>query len=1289
MFFAVLSLVNESGAQTTYTWNGGVSDEWGNPSNWTPNGIPDFGDDAIVVSAPNNPVMDEISGLENFTISSGSLDLNGFTLVIYDVANFNGGSISNGNINIHSTAGDATFAGTTFHVGLSINSDNVLFNGSTFNSAVSVTKAGATNNVSTGGNTFNSTLSISVNGTGNITLSNVTPDIFNQNVTFTCTSSGLILPAHKGAANQFNGNIILNCTGSGGGMRFGQDGGTATLASGNSIQIGGSGFSVGELRIRGLTQAGSTAQNLTLTGTASLFLESGNVFNGVVTYSTPNIHLNGTEFFETCNLTKTGSGNNQSQGGNTFHAASNINLTGSGDMLIGFGVADVFTGIATFSNSGSGTIQISIEAAGTSFAQNIVINSTGSSKGVRFGQNGGSASLASGRTIQIGGSGFTAGSLRLRNFTQTGTTAQTLSVTSGTAQLYLESGTTFNGNVTFQFPQLFLNGSTFNGTASLTKGGSTENNGTGGNTFNGATTIVNAGSGRLNLGITNPDIFNQTATFTASGSSMIQLAHTASGTQFNESIFVNSIGSAAGIMFGQNGGTSSLATGKTIQIGASGFETGALRLRNFTQVGSTAQEILDFTADAELYFETGSTFNGSANFTSPNVYLNGSTFNGTAIFTKNAGSSNISEGGNTFNGQTTIINSADADMILGQTNPDIFNANLVIENSGTDVIHLCYGSAGNQFNGNLEFNSIGTAQGILIGQNGGTSTLASTRVMTIGSSGFSSGNLRIAGLTQSGSTAQSLTAFGSGVEVYMGPSNTFNGSFTLTSPGVFLNGNTFNSTVNITKSGSGQNVSSGGNVFNSASTISATGSGEFVLAGSSGDDFNAAVTFQATNSQTLLPAHTANSTFAGNITTVGSSTAIRFASNGGRVTLDGTSDQAIAGDVGTEPEMFNLTLNKATGVTNLNTSLRIFSNMTFTSGRMRINGDNELTFLDNATVSSASNTSHAIGRVRKIGNDAFTFPIGRGGTYRPIGISSPASASTEFLANFWLSDSYSLYDHTSKDVSIDHLSRCEYWTLDRSGSTSAVSVILSWNTTSCGVTALGDLLVARWDGSQWRDHGNGGTTGDVNAGTIVSSSAISNFSPFTLSSSTTENPLPVDLVHFTASAKDDNVLLEWSTLSEVNSNYFVVESSHDAVNFEEITRLMAAGNSNQAIHYRTFDYSPAPGITYYRLRQVDFDGKEMFSNMEAVNFATLWDSDIVVSPNPVIDMLTIRIDPDRFQTVDLELRDMQGRLVKRLSNQPVNPQNPILISMQGQPQGLYFLQAFENGVTAIRRVIKK
>lgn len=1270
---------------TSYVWNGSVSTEWGNASNWTPNGIPDLGDDVSISNQSNNPVFEEISGLDNFTMTSGSLDLDGFTLVVYGDASFDGGTITNGNIHL---LGTAIFAGTTIDIGITGTATSLQFNGSSFNYPVTLNFSGSSEVVSDGGNTFNDNFSLTNSGSANVVLCNSAADTYAKDVTFTNTGSALIHASYTALGNSYQGDITFVSTGSSQGIRMGQNGGTSTLSSGNVLAIGGSGFSVGDLRIKNLTQSGTTAQSLTLSGSAALYIESGCTFNGNVTFSSPQIFLNGAVYSGTADLSKTGSTSNQSLGGNTFTGTATISNSGSGDFILGVSNPDVFSATADFSNTGSGTIYVANVASGTSFADDISVSSSGSSKGVRFGQSGGTCTLASGKTINIGGGGFTAGSLRLRGFTQTGATAQTLNVASGTAQLYLEANTTFNGAITFAFPQVFLNGFTANAAATITKNGATDNSGSGGNTFNGTTELINSGSGRLRSGNASPDSFGAQLTLTSSGSSSIELAHGASGTTFAGNLIVNSSGSSNGIYFGENSGSSSLADTKTLSIGSE-FSSGYLSLKGFTQTGTTSQSVTGFSGSAVILFGASTTFNGDVTIAAPGLQLNGATFNGVASFTKNGSGSDISSGGNTFNDEVTLVNSGDGELLLSNLDPDVFEGDLIIENSGSDLINLAYAGAGNEFNGNIELNCTGSAGGIRFGQNGGTSTLASGKTVTIGSGGFDSGDLRIANFTQTGSTAQSLTTFGGSVEVYLEENSTFNGNLTVTAPGMYLNGTTFNGTAAITKTGTGFNLSNGGNVFNSTATIINTGSGSFILAGSSADDFNDDVLFQQTTSFTLYPAYNVNSTFAGDISTSGSATAVVFASNGGRVTLNGSGAQAINGDAAQMPEFYNITLNNSAADVTLNVPASVTNNITFTSGHLITTSTNLLTIADNATASTVSHSSHVQGPCRKEGDDAFTFPVGKTGVYRPISISAPSVATDHFTAEFYMATSDGTYSHASKDPSLDHLSQCEYWILNRTNGTSNVQVTLSWNTTSCGVTNLSDLRVARWNGSMWKDHGNGGTSGNTTTGTIASSGAVTNFSPFTLSSSTNENPLPVNLISFSATEQDRNVLLEWTTASEINNEYFSVEASADAVNFIEVGRVNGAGNSNTIQNYRFLDQEPLPGVSYYRIRQVDFDGEFMISGIEAVNMPQTSVTEIVLCPNPVVNVMDVRLDPFLFHTPQLEIRDLSGKLVKTYEPVEVNVQQPCRIDLNELPQGIYFLHVSEGGYSVSKRIIKQ
>lgn len=1272
---------------TSYIWNGSVSTQWGDAANWTPSGVPDIGDDVTISNQTNNPVFEEISGLNNFTLNSGTLNLSAFTIVLYGTATFNGGTISNGNISFVSGS-NANFNGTAISCGVSGTLSDVYFNGSIFDNAVSLTRSGANDAVCDGGNTFKSTFSLTNSGTGAITFSNVSADTYQSLATFTSTNTGLILPAYTASGTQFQGGLQFNSSGTSLGIRLGQNGGTSTLNSGQTLSIGGSGFSAGDLRLKNFTQVGPTAQSLTLTGTASMYIESGCTFNADVTFSSPQVYLNGATFGGLTSISKTSSGNNQSLGGNTFNGATTIISAGSGDFILGVSNPDSFNSTSVFTNTGSGTLFVAHVASGTTFADNIQVNSTGSSKGVRFGQTGGSSNLAGGKTITIGGSGFTSGSLRLRNFTQTGSTAQNFNITSGTAALYLESGSIFNGAVNFTFPQLFLSGSTFASAATLVKGGATDNTGAGGNTFSTTTSITNSGSGRLILGSTNQDTFEGNLTVTSSGSSAVQFAQTSSGNVFNGNIIINSTGSSQGVKFGQNGGTSVLADTKTITIGVLGFSNGDLAFKGLTQTGTTSQSITELSGSASLLLEAGTTFNGDVTFESPRLFLNGVTFNSIASLTKNSSLSDVSEGGNTFNANVEIFNTADGELLLGNSNPDVFNGNLILENSGSDVLNLAYGSTGNLFNGNITLNSTGSAAGIRFGQNSGTSTLANGKTISIGASGFTSGDLRFAYFVQSGSTSQTLTSFGTNVELYLLEGSEFNGSTAFTCPNIYLDGTTFNNSTTIVKTGSGFNLSNGGNTFGGVTSISNTGTGSFILAGSVADTYNDNVSFLQQNAYTLYPAYNVNSSFKKNISTIGSNTAIVFGSNGGRVTLNGTTAQSINGDAAKMPDFVNLTLNNSANDVSLNVPIMVSNNLTLSNGNLISNLINLVKVMDNATVTGVSSSSYVDGPVRKEGNDAFTFPIGKSGYYRPIGISAPSNTADHFTAEFNLADSDGTYAHSSKDASLDHLSHCEYWILNRTAGSSSVSVTMTWNGTSCGVSALSDLRVARWDGSMWKDHGNGGTTGNTSVGSIASGSSISSFSPFTLGSITTENPLPIELISFSATPSNDHVNISWTTASEINNDYFTVESSNDAVNFKEVSRISGAGNSNSMLTYNTVDTNPYSGVSYYRLKQVDYDGNFVYSDMEVVNMNVLSEADMVVSPNPVIGLADIRLDSDYFSNPIIEVRDVQGRILLVKNNLSVINGKPLNIDLSELPQGLYFIQANENGKSISKRIVK-
>ena len=100
------------------------------------------------------------------------------------------------------------------------------------------------------------------------------------------------------------------------------------------------------------------------------------------------------------------------------------------------------------------------------------------------------------------------------------------------------------------------------------------------------------------------------------------------------------------------------------------------------------------------------------------------------------------------------------------------------------------------------------------------------------------------------------------------------------------------------------------------------------------------------------------------------------------------------------------------------------------------------------------------------------------------------------------------------------------------------------------------------------------------------------------------NPFPVELLFFEAEADDRSkqVDISWATLSETNNDHFIIQRSKDGRDWEEIIEVQGAGTSVSEIRYSTEDRNPHHGVSYYRLKQVNDDGKTTHSSIRAVTF---------------------------------------------------------------------------------------
>lgn len=105
--------------------------------------------------------------------------------------------------------------------------------------------------------------------------------------------------------------------------------------------------------------------------------------------------------------------------------------------------------------------------------------------------------------------------------------------------------------------------------------------------------------------------------------------------------------------------------------------------------------------------------------------------------------------------------------------------------------------------------------------------------------------------------------------------------------------------------------------------------------------------------------------------------------------------------------------------------------------------------------------------------------------------------------------------------------------------------------------------------------------------------------PLTISST----PLPVTMQSFTATASNNRVLLKWSTATEIDNDYFTIERSANGSTWNQIGTVDGAGNSTSVLNYQFTDNQPLSGVSYYRIKQTDFDNHFSYSDTRQIQDA--------------------------------------------------------------------------------------
>lgn len=381
---------------------------------------------------------------------------------------------------------------------------------------------------------------------------------------------------------------------------------------------------------------------------------------------------------------------------------------------------------------------------------------------------------------------------------------------------------------------------------------------------------------------------------------------------------------------------------------------------------------------------------------------------------------------------------------------------------------------------------------------------------------------------------------------------------------------------------------------------------------------------------------------------------------------------------GSAPSFINIEMNRRGGL-RLLSPLSYTGTLALTRGIILSSSSNQLEIPNGAVVISASDSGYVDGPVKKTGNSSFTFPVGNNNFYAPITITAPPYTTDAFSAQYLNHRAgYDGYDSTLLDVSLNHLSRREYWMLNRTNGTASVKVTMSWKRLRSGVIdQISDLRIAHWNGTMWRDEGNGGTTGGNDSGSIETLNYVGFFSPFTLASISLSNPLPLKYISFTAQLNSNKtVSLQWKTSEEINNEHFEIERSIDGVTWFALANI----STNTTHQYSYLDQSPKQGLNYYRIKEVDIDGKYFYSATRAVTLRG--EKQLFIWPNPATTELHLQLP---VAAVSIEIINATGQVVftKIIST------NNEVIPVQQLKAGIYFLKIKYQGETHVEKFLKE
>ena len=175
--------------------------------------------------------------------------------------------------------------------------------------------------------------------------------------------------------------------------------------------------------------------------------------------------------------------------------------------------------------------------------------------------------------------------------------------------------------------------------------------------------------------------------------------------------------------------------------------------------------------------------------------------------------------------------------------------------------------------------------------------------------------------------------------------------------------------------------------------------------------------------------------------------------------------------------------------------------------------------------------------------------------------------------------------------------------------------------------------------------------------------------------------LPIIISKWMATSLSESVLLEWTTSSEENNSYFIVERSINGRDWERIGKVLGSGTTSIAHSYSLEDTHPVAGISYYRLKQTDFNGEYSYSSVKCVNRPKETEDYMTIYTNANTN--TFVAEGESIAACTIEVHDILGHKITNISFNTINP-SKVAISVENLPVGTYIVTCCNKSKTVIK-----